>query len=489
MADVTAGTCTEGILKHVFRLLTIVVCCVGAAACSKPPQRPIVTPPGGSETITGSERIGWDQRAGDAVELAAISYVIYVDGNRVSLADVTCSSSPSVSGFPCSARLPPMSAGTHALQLASVVNDGGPLESARSDALNVTVAVQSAADWRPPNAAARSVTVTRESIAIVAGTRLRVELVIDGLQNPSDIAFIPDGRLLVAERAGTVRIVPRQARGASDGSAAIEPALSLAEPGIDRMLVALAVDPQFERSRFVYMLYADSPRSVDPTFTLARFRESAGTLADRVVLVDGVGAAPRSSAGALRFGPDGLLYAAFDDGGDPRRRSDRASLNGKVIRINPDGTTPRDQAGGTPVYAEGFGAPVGVAWDVRRETVWVADRDGNGTLRAIVADPAALGGEKRGVLRGAFALPDGNPPAALAFYDAALIPELAGSMLVASEAGRRLLKIAGRSVETLLQNQGAIRSVAVAPDGAIYFANGGAIGRIVPDAPSADHRR
>ena len=71
----------------------------------------------------------------------------------------------------------------------------------------------------------------------------------------------------------------------------------------------------------MFALYAAPTRSGEPMFTLARFRESGGTLADRAVLLDGVRAGSALPAGALRFGPDGMLYAAFDDGGDPRSRT------------------------------------------------------------------------------------------------------------------------------------------------------------------------
>jgi len=105
----------------------MLVCCVAiaAAACDSrtSPPPPVVTPPDGNETITGVERIGWDQRAGNAAELAAIGYVLYVDGNRASLTDVTCGTAPTASGFACSGRLPALAPGAHALQIASTVND------------------------------------------------------------------------------------------------------------------------------------------------------------------------------------------------------------------------------------------------------------------------------------------------------------------------------------------------------------------------------
>lgn len=471
----------------------MLVCCVAitAAACDSrtSPPPPVVTPPDGNETITGVERIGWDQRAGNAAELAAIGYVLYVDGNRASLTDVTCGTAPTAAGFACSGRLPALAPGAHTFQIASTVNDGGVLESERSASLSVTVVRQVAGDVRPPEAGERSTPrITPGPIVMADGTRLRLDLVLDGLQRPTDLAFTPDGRMLVAERGGTVRIVASQPRRAGERlNTDTEPVLSLADGQSEATtLLALAVDPQFERTGFVFALYAAPDRSGEPMFTLARFRESGGTLADRAVLLDGVRAGSALPAGALRFGPDGMLYAAFDDGGDPRSQNDRASLNGKVVRLTPDGTTPRDQAGATPVYAEGYRAPAGITWDLSRQppTLWVADRDRDaGTLRAVVADVATGAGEKRGAERDALALPRASVPASVAFYNDALIPSLTGSLLVASPEGRHLLKIAADRVTALLQDQaGAITAVAVAPDGAIYFANASAVGRLRPDA-------
>ena len=470
------------------RRLLILAWCVAAAACDSrsSPAPPVVTPPGNNETITGVERIAWDQRAGDAAELAAIGYVLYVDGNRTSFSEVTCAATSTAAGFACSGRLPPLTPGPHTLQLASTITDGTLLESERSAALSVTVVRQIAGDERPPEVAERTAPpLTSGPIVTSDGTRLRLELVAAGFERPTDLAFTPDARLIVAERGGVVRIVPREAERAGEPHTASEPALSLAEAAAGATLHALAIDPQFERTRFVFTLSSAAARSGEPMFTLARFRESGGTLGDRIVLLDGVRAGSPRPAGSLRFGPDGLLYAAFDDGGDARRRNDRASLNGKIVRLNPDGTTPADQAGASPVYAEGYGAPAGFDWDARQDppTLWVADRDGGGgTLRAVIADAATRAGEKRGVTRAAQALPRASAPASIAFYRGTLIPAFTGSLLVASAEGRQLSRIAGQRVETLLQDQaGGVSAVAVAPGGAIYVANASSVARIVPD--------
>src|SRR6185295_16535650 len=106
--------------------LWVVLCCFAVVACDKKtPAPPVIEPPAAGETINGTERLGWDQPAADVVELAGIGYVIYVDGVRTTLANTSCSSvATAAAGFPCSARLPTLSAGAHTLQIASFVTDG-----------------------------------------------------------------------------------------------------------------------------------------------------------------------------------------------------------------------------------------------------------------------------------------------------------------------------------------------------------------------------
>jgi hypothetical protein len=114
------------------RSLRIAAVAALLAACGAP------SAPGGAETITGSERFGWDQPASDAGELASFRYAIYVDDSRTEVADVSCAA-PAASGrFACTARLPEMSAGNHTLRVASFVNDGGGVrESPQSTPLRV----------------------------------------------------------------------------------------------------------------------------------------------------------------------------------------------------------------------------------------------------------------------------------------------------------------------------------------------------------------
>jgi glucose/arabinose dehydrogenase len=471
-------------LAHVARLWIVVWCCVGAAACNRksPPPPPVIDQPVGNETVNGTERIGWDQRAADAVELATIGYAIYVDGARAPLAAAACAPVASAAGFPCSAPLPALASGPHTLQLSSFVTDGAVLESARSAALGVTV-VPATTAGRDDRAATRRNAPWPGTVSIAADRiTMRLELVADGLDAPADLAFAPDGRLFIALHGGQLRIV-RDGRLLPDAAASLSDEL-----GADGALLALAVDPQFDRTHFVFAIYTAASRAGGRMFCLARFREASDTLADRVVLLDGIPASssPRAS---LRFGPDAKLYAAFDDGGDARRSGDMASANGKILRLNADGTTPDDQSGSMPVYAEGYRSPGGIGWDPRSGALWAADRVAAraSRLRAVTQADGEGGRKKRAVVLRTYLLP-GATASSVAFYSGRLIPALAGGLLVASDEGR-LVRLAvdpssgaPAMPERLLEDAGgALRAVAVGPEGGVYFATGHAVGRLVSD--------
>jgi glucose/arabinose dehydrogenase len=452
-------------------------------ACSKQtptPAPPEVTPPAAGETINGTERIGWLQRAADAVELASVRYTIWVDGARSELTGTSCDASTAAAdGFSCSARLPTLSAGAHTLELSSFVVDGSVFESARSSPLRVTVVTLVESTGKvgsDPILTGSSEIGVRPLSLTIDGARLRVELVADDLNQPTDLAFAPDGRLFIAERGGTIRTVRDRTLSAP---AHVSDTFSRG----DRLL-AIAVDPDFARTRFVFAIIAGGR-----TFTLTRVREISDTLGDRAVILDGIRAPASEPAASLRFGADGKLYAAFDDGGEAQLAGDLSSSNGKVLRVNADGTTPDDQAGASPLYASASRAPAGVDWQPETGVLWVADRLGPAII-AVGAESTAIGRGTRGVVQQRWPLPAASVPSGAAFARGTLIPVLSGDLLVASSEGRHVLRVRfdplNRSrvaaMEPLLQDLvGPVVAIASGPEGAIYFATPRSVGRLVPE--------
>src|SRR5439155_3244809 len=129
--------------------------------------------------------------------------------------------------------------------LVSFVVDGGVLESARSAALRVSVGDTAPGDGQS--------SATPGNEAFVDGERLVVEQVVDGVERPTDLAFAPDGRRFIAEESGGVQIVhPGQVH-------------VTRESGDNRIqMTALAIDPQFERTRYVYTLSVARARDGAP---------------------------------------------------------------------------------------------------------------------------------------------------------------------------------------------------------------------------------
>jgi hypothetical protein len=118
------------------RKLCIALTCVLVAGCGGSPRTPEAP---NADTITGTERFGWDQPAADAGEVASFRYAMYVDDVRSEAADVSCSPGPASGRFACTARLPQMAAGVHTIQVASFVLDGATIrESPRSAPVGVT---------------------------------------------------------------------------------------------------------------------------------------------------------------------------------------------------------------------------------------------------------------------------------------------------------------------------------------------------------------
>jgi glucose/arabinose dehydrogenase len=203
--------------------------------------------------------------------------------------------------------------------------------------------------------------------------------------------------------------------------------------------------------------------------------------------LDGI-AASASPAAALRFGPDARLYVGFDDGDMPTRGGDFGSYNGKVLRINPDGTVPSDQIGLTPIWTSNLAAPRALDWTVPGGTLWVVE---GGPTRAGRLDAIRAEGmrSRRGRIVSQYALPDRADPSGVVAYHSDLIPEWRGDLLVSLANTQELLRLrpassnASQIVQTervLTGEAGTIRALAVSPAGSIYLMNDRSLLELVP---------
>lgn len=172
------------------------------------------------------------------------------------------------------------------------------------------------------------------------------EVVVTGISHGTALAFAPDGRIFVAEQSGKVRVV-------KDDVLLAEPFAEVAATAeSERGLLGLAVDPQFETNGLVYAYYtATSPTTHN---RISRFRAVGDTAeGGETILFElpDTGGATIHNGGTLRFGPDGKLYVAVGDHGQPPHAQSLDSPFGKMLRLNPDGSIPEDN----PFYESASG--------------------------------------------------------------------------------------------------------------------------------------
>jgi glucose/arabinose dehydrogenase len=449
--------------------LPVVIAFLAAAACgdSRPSSNP---PPSDVPTIRGTERLGWDQAAATQAELQTFSYAIYVDGTRAVLPDASCSTAVTAAGFQCSARLPSMTPGQHTLELAAFVMTGGAVtESPRSAPFRVNVSPSII--FFP--SASRSAPGDTPAAAGTASTLVRVAASFDGFNDIGDVAAAPDGRIFVAERRGAVRVI---AGGVTDP----RPVLLAGE-----RIVSLALDPAFDRTGVVYALQADPLEQGTGALRLVRYREAGGSFGERAIIAENLPGAGEPPSGSVRVGPDGKLYVT-----SLFTPSDREGASeGRVLRLEKDGTTPADQPPGDPVYAAGFAAIRGFDWQPDAASIWIGDGSLEfDRLSMRAADPRRARQRAEGTEH---PMTPGTGMAALRFYAGDAIPALRDSLLVAAETGLLRVRFDSRegrrvsSIDTLLDVP--MRAISVGP-AAVYAASDSTVFRL-ERARIAERRR
>ena len=368
-----------------------------------------------------------------------------------------------------------------ALVLATQVSEG---RACRND----TAATPAPTTTAPPPAAT-------EVFTTIDGVRFLVEPVITNLEIPWAVAFAPDGRLFVTERPGRVRIIDVATR-SSALALTLDDVYREGEAG----LLGLTLDPQFAQTRLVYLYYsARLPNGA--VNRVVRYREAGSHLGERAVLLDGIPAAQIHDGGRIKFGPDGLLYITAGDAANSNLPQDLGSLAGKILRINPDGTTPRDNPFSSPLYSYGHRNPQGLDWHPVSGDLWAVEHGnvGNDELNAIDVGanygwPRIEGTQSMTGMRSPIGIY--NPalaPSGIAFYRGDRFPRFNNNLFVAALRGTELLRVIldgtsrrVASAEFLLEARfGRLRDVISGPDGYLYLSTNNRDGRGSP-APADD---
>ena len=211
----------------------------------------------------------------------------------------------------------------------------------------------------------------------LAGTPpdLKIEVLVRGLDTPWALDFTPDGRIFITERSGRIRIV-------EGGRLLPEPWMTLEVAAVGEAgLMGLALDPQFGQNRFVYVAYTYRAANGRMQNRLVRLREDSKTSKGSLdkVLIDNVAGANNHDGGRVKFGPDGKLYWTMGDAQTTRFAQDLRSLNGKILRLNSDGSIPTDNPfSNSYVYSYGHRNPQGLAWEPKTRRLYSTEHGPSG---------------------------------------------------------------------------------------------------------------
>ncbi|CAN7417419.1 PQQ-dependent sugar dehydrogenase [Pseudomonas sp. LjRoot71] len=340
----------------------------------------------------------------------------------------------------------------------------------------------------------------------------RIETVTEGLEHPWSMAFLPDGRMLVTERVGRLRIIE------PDGSLNPQPVGGVPEGLVAAQagLMDVLLDPDFASNQQLYLSYAYGTSQANNT-RLSKARLVDGQLQDVQVLFS----AQPAKSGAAHYGgrmawlPDNSLVLTLGDGFDWREQAqDPSNHLGKIVRLNRDGSIPKDnplvgQAGAAAeIYSLGHRNVQGIVYDAESQRLYSHEHGPRGGDELNLIQPGNNYGwplitygidytgaqispytELPGLQQPLLHWTPSVAPSSLTQYRGALFPEWQGDLFASTLAERSVRRIRlqdGKPAEqeVLFAELGErIRDVRSGPDGALYLLTDSAEGRLLRVLP------
>ena len=342
--------------------------------------------------------------------------------------------------------------------------------------------------------------------------KFRVETMASGLENPWAIAFLPDGRALITERPGRLRLLAKD--GKLTEVAGVPEVTAVGQGG----LLDLVLAPDFEKSRRIYFSFAE-PRGLVNGTAVAHARLAA----DNAKLED-VNVIFRMEPGRgggfhfgsrLAFAPDGNLFVTLGERNAMQPSQDLSGHLGKVVRVGPNGEVPKDNPfvgkdGVRPeIWSYGHRNPQGAAIHPQSGKLWVNEHGARGGDEINIPQAGknygwpvisygrhysgakiGEGTHKDGMEQPVYHWDPSIGPSGMAFYGGGAFPAWRGNVFIGSLPLRHLqrLELDGEKVvheERLLTALGQrIRDVRQAPDGTIWIATDARDARILRLSPA-----
>ncbi len=344
-----------------------------------------------------------------------------------------------------------------------------------------------------------------------AAADYQVETVVEGLEHPWSIAFLPDGRMLVTERAGRLRII-------RDGEVQAEPVAGVPEAWVAGQggLMEVLPAPDYADSGLIYLSLAHGERGATTT-RVVRGRLDGNVLID----VEEIFRATPTRGAAVHYGgrmvflPDDTLLIALGDGFNYREQSQKLdSHTGTIVRIHADGSVPQDnpfvdkEGARQEIYSYGHRNVQGLVYDAANDRIWQHEHGPRGGDKlnllaagnnygwpitsfapnydgAIISPHTHLPGVTAPVRTWTPAL----APAGMALYEGDRFPDWQGNLLIAGLASRDLTRLVldGEEVveeeRLLTELNRRLRDVREGPDGAVYVLTDHADGEVLRVTP------
>lgn len=319
-----------------------------------------------------------------------------------------------------------------------------------------------------PAAATATAPAVGETIEITTErARIRVTAVAGGLEHPWGLAFLPDGRMLVSERPGRLRLVTRE--GEVSAPLGGVPEVHATNQG---GLLDVALDPRFEHNRLVYLSYAEPREAGTNGTSVARGRLTPRGLEGLTVIFrqqPGVPAGPGHFGSRLVFGRDGRLFVTLGERQtkpNSERAQDLTHHWGKVVRIERDGRVPQDnpfigRADARPeIWSYGHRNPQGATLHPLTGELWITEHGprGGDELNIVRAGrnygwpvityglaysgaPIGIGTAKQGMEQPVHYWVPSIGTSGLSFYSGRRIPQWKGNLFAGGLVGLTLARL------------------------------------------------
>jgi glucose/arabinose dehydrogenase len=348
-------------------------------------------------------------------------------------------------------------------------------------------------------------------------SQIKVETVAKGLAHPWALQFLPDGQMLVTERPGRMRLITKEGR-LSSPLQGVPEVVAQNQGG----LLDLALSPDFPQSGLIYFTYSE-PRGASRNGTaLARAKLVPGGDAGRLDEVKVIFRQEPSASGGLHFGSrlafaaDGTLFVTLGERFQRDYAQDLSRHWGKVIRINPDGSAPKDNpfAGRDKAQPEiwsfGHRNPQSAAIHPITGKLWIVEHGARGGDEINIPQAGknygwpvitygvdyswakiGVGTQKAGMEQPIYYWDPSIAPSGMAFYTGDLFRGWKGNLFVGALVQEHLARLVldGEKVvaeERLLADLGErIRDVRQGPDGALYVLTDNSDGRVLRLMPQA----